>query len=494
MSLRDIIGAAHGGGTPDWSFVSKFLRTAHLENKAEKRRVALAKKRDDLYDGGGGQYIETLIEEAFKDPETRRLRKAMIPWAKYNNVLRRVSHELATVYNEPARRRLTGDDAAYRDVIDLVMQDEAMRELDRKLVYHEDVWVQYRVRAGDRRPVLDVVSPAKFWAVADPKDPTLLIAIMLDQSPTDAPKTAPHYRVWCADETFQLDGNGNFITSSWQENPLGRLPGVLASTRPPTFKGRLIADEPAADLVAAHEAVWFLNVLLVKETKSANNQTYVTGDTSAASMGQSADTEREAILPEGVTIQSVDRGMNLDQFIQTAMHIIETAAANHGLPPSVLHQRDASSGSEIHLRRIPIRELRKQRIPIMRRIERDLASIEAAVNDLDLPALAFSLDGWGIDFGEVQQPLTESEADAVFEQRRRLGLTDTIEELRRRNPDLRTDDEALDVLLTHVEREQQRLTAMRALMAMSGAMGTPNDEATQNMQAEQLAASDAADA
>jgi hypothetical protein len=472
MGLREIIGLSHGGVPSDWSFVSKFLRERYINNKTEIARRSAAQKRDAYYEGRGDEHIETLIDAAFKDPETRRLRKAMIPWGKSNNVLRRVSSELATVYSEPARRRIAGDVEAYQRLAELANVDAAMRTLDEKLVYHEDVWLQYRVRKDDASPVIDVISPASFWAVADPTDATRLVAVILDQTPDgDAPAHVPHYRVWCADETFQLDKAGIFITDSYQPSPLGRLPGVLATTRPPTFKGRLLAEAPAADLTAAHEAIWFINVLLVKETKSANNQTYVSGDTSAATVGQTSDTESEAVLPEGVTVQAVDRGMDLQQFIDTANYILESAAANHGLPPSVLHQRDAASGAEIHLRRIPIRELRKKRIPIMRRIERDLAEIQALINKSDLPAYAFSVEGWGIDFGEVQQPLTEIEQDQVFEERRRLGLTNTLEEIRKRNPDVANDGEALKLLQGNIIVETKRVEFMQGLMARNGSAG-----------------------
>jgi hypothetical protein len=217
-------------------------------------------------------------------------------------------------------------------------------------------------------------------------------------------------------------------------------------------------------------------VLLVKESKSATKQLAVTGDTSTATLGQSSDTETELVLPEGVTTSSIDRGMDLAQFRDNADHILERAAANHGLPPSVLHHRDSSSGQEIHLRRIPLRELRRQRIPVMRGVERDLADLQARINASELPEYTFAIEGWRIDFGEVQQPLTEAEQDAVFEKRRQLGVTDTIEELMRRNPDL-TSEQAEEVLKKHIAVETNRVFLMRSLQAMSGAMGTATPDA-----------------
>jgi hypothetical protein len=269
------------------------------------------------------------------------------------------------------------------------------------------------------------------------------------------------------------------IVSSLEPNPLGRLPGVLASVRPATAKGRLLDECPSSDLVAAHEHIWFLNVLSLKESKSANKQAYLTGDTSSATFGQSADTEREVVLPEGVTVTVVDRGMDLAQFRESADHVLERAAANHGLPPSVLHQQDSSSGAEIHLRRIPLRELRRKRIPILRRIEKQIAEIQSAVNANDLSEYAFSAEGWSVDFGEVQQPLTESEADAVFEKRRQLGLTNTLAEIMRRNPDLRSPEEAIEVLDANIEAETLRIAKMKEMLAMSGSMGASTEDMQQ---------------
>lgn len=478
MGIREILGM---GSQASWTYVGEYLRDHYIKNRDEMTRRDEARKREAYCEGGGDEHIKRFIYLAFEDDLVRKLRSDLVGQAKWNNVLRRVAHELATVYSEPAKRQVS-DGEKYRDFLDVLDIDTVMREVDQKLVIHNDVWIQYRVRKESREPVLDVVTPAGFWAVAHPNDQTQLMAIILDQTPPRVTRVTPCYRVWTADETFMLDHECRVIVSKSgsypgvEENTLKRLPGVLASMRPATAKGRLLDCSPAADLTAAHETIWFQNVLLVKESKSANKQTYTSGDVSAAAMGQSGDTERETILPEGVTVQAVDRGMDLAQFRENADHILERAAANHGLPPSVLHQRDASSGAEIHLRRIPLRELRNKRIPIMRRIERQIAEIQSAINENDLPEYAFSVDGWGIDFGEVQQPLTESESDAVFEKRRQLGLTNTLAEIRKRNPDLKSDEEAEEVLKRNVEVETIRIVIMKTLLALSGSMGASTED------------------
>lgn len=473
MGLREILGM---GSPASWTYVGEFLRDNYIKNADDKARRSEAFKRDAYYEGGGDQYVLRLIHIAFEDQLTRKLRGDLVAWAKWNNVLRRVVRELATVYAKPATRKLGDDDALYRRFTTLANMDSVMREADRKLVFHEDVWIQYRVQRDTRRPVVDVVSPSMFWPVSHPQDQTQMIAVVLDQTPPRVNRATPCYRVWTSDETFMLDAECRVIVSTVEPNAIGRIPGVLASMRPASTKGKLFTESPAADLVAAHEAVWFQNVLLLKESKSANKQTYLSGDTSAAALGQTSDTEREVVLPEGVTVQAVDRGMDLSQFRESADQIVERAAANYGLPPSLLHQQAASSGAEIHLRRIPLHELREERVPVMRNIEREIAEIQAAVNANDLPEYAFTTEGWGIDFGEVQQPLSEAEQDLVFEKRRQLGLTNTIEEIRRRNPDLADDEAALDVLKRNVEIETIRIAVMKTLIAMSGSMGASTEQ------------------
>lgn len=474
MGIRETLGM---GSAASWTYVGEFLRDTYIRNANDKIRRDEARKRDAYHDGKGDEHIKRLIWIAFEDALTRKLRGDLVAFAKWDNVLRRVSQELATVYGQPATRHIGDGDDKYQEFLKLVKQDAVMREVDKKLAYHEDVWIQYRVRKATKQPVLDVVPPSMFWAVAAPADQTDLIAIILDQTPpTRVTRVTPCYRVWTADETFMLDAECRVIVATVEPNALQRLPGVLASVVPASAKGQLMTDSPAADLVAAHESVWFQNVLLVKESKSANKQTYLTGDTTSATLGQSADTERETIVPEGVTVQAVDRGMDLQQFRDNANHMRERTAANRGIPPTVLDHKDASSGAEAAMRMQPLLKIRGERILILRDVERDIAEVQSIVNAYDLPEYAFKTDTWAMDFSEVAEPLSETERDAVFEKRRQLGLTNTLDELIRRNPDLATREVAKKALDENIAIETARIAEMKNMLAMSGSMGASTED------------------
>jgi hypothetical protein len=485
-------------GTNDWSSVGRYLKEFYVDNADETRRRAHCSQLDAFYEGKGDEEMERVVETVFKDTANAQRRKDFIKanLDKYNNLIARIAVEKATVYNEPPRRTIDVDNEKYQAFLDLVQMDDAMSELDKKLAYLEDALLWYRVRekpTGEREPLLEVVSPASFWAVCHPKDRTLLVAIIFDQRMPMAKPEDPSFRVWTDDETFVMNGKCEVFEGSVEAWPLGVMPGVLCSTRKPGTKPTLLAQCPGADLLSAQKNIRLQDIGLAKESASANKQAYVSGDTSATAMGQQADSDSHVFLGEGVTVNTVDRGVPTATFTDAASYVVDSVAANHGLPPSALHQRDASSGAEVELRNLPIRAMRKKRIPTMRRIEKSIARVMSLVNGAlvtmgdaadpermagDLVDFAFSMEGWSIDFGEIQQPMTRAEENANFETERRLGLTSNYEEEMRRNPDLKTIEDAKAIVDQRLEWQTLYVASQKELMALNGSLGSATGEPT----------------
>ena len=498
MSLFSILGVE-----PDDAGlrrVGEHLKTFYVENKDETARRAHCSLLDQFYEGCGEDEMARVIAAMWKDKKNqdRRLEVMRAGVTGFNNVIARAAQEQATVYSEPPRRSVAdpASNELYQAFQDEVGQNDAMRELDRMLARHEDALLWYRVRitpTGEREPLLEVISPASFWAIAHPKDRTLLVGIIFDQRMPMAKPEDPSYRVWTDDQTFVMNGKCEIFASSVESWPIGVMPGVLCSTRKPGSKATLLAQRPSADLLELQRYVQLQNLNIAKESISVNKQAYITGDVSATVMGQSADTDTEVFLGEGVTVSVVDRGVDLDIYQKAATYAVDWCMSNHGLPPSVLHQQDASSGAEIEMRRIPIRELRKQRIPVMRRIESKIVRIMAMVNGAregldedgqpallpgDLGDFAFSPEGFSIDFGEIQQPMTRTEENAAFEQERRLGLTSNYRELMRRNPDLKTIDEARAEQKAIIAEATEVVAEQKDLMALNGSLNSAVGEKT----------------
>jgi hypothetical protein len=485
MSLFSILA------TEDPAVVGAFLKERYIDNPAETARRAHAQMLDEFFQGKGDKEMERVIDILWKDKKNSDRRKAVLQAGldKYDNILARVAQEKATVYNEPTQRRVSNDtNERYQAFLELLPQDAIMGALDAALAIHEDALLWYRVRVkptGEREPLLEVISPARFWAVSHPSDRTLLVAVIIDQRAPMSKSEDPTYRVWTDDETFMMTGKCEIIggRAPW---PHKQMPGILCSTAAPGSRATLLAECPATDLLSAQKAVRLQDLNLAKESISQNNQAYVSGDTSSTAMGQSADTDGEIILGEGVSVTTVSRGIETEQFIDNANHIADAAFANHGVPPTVRSQKDASSGAEIELRMLPIRKLREKRIPIFRRIEKRIAAIMAMVNSMfvvadsegepllvegDFSQYAFNVDGWSIDFGEVQQIMTEAEKDATYETRKRLQLTDPVTEEMKRNPDLKTAEDAELVIKERIRRNTWFVTEQKDLMAASGSLG-----------------------
>lgn len=477
VSILESIPKRPGGsvdpGAFRWSHLGQYLSNHYLKNEAEKTRREKAAQRQRLYQCSGDTEMLDMLRHVFKSHEVIELRREWIEFAKYNNVIRRVCNELATCYSAPAVRKVGGsaeNQARYKEVQRLCRLDEVMQRINPLLILQRALAVVPRMRqtpASVWEPVIDVVTPATFSAVRDPLDPTQLLALIFenDYLLSDGLNAGPRWNVLTWHETFAVSSHCEVLEKTVAEHGFGRIPALLLTLEPP--EGRLIDSDTGADLVAAQLSIWFLNVLHLKELKSATKQIITQGDTSQAVRNQVSDTDMTGSLPEGVSINAIDRSMDVSIFPAGAQHIGETTGSNYGLAPAVLRGDGAQSADARELQRIPLRELRlRQQIPF-REFERELAELLRVIVAQRRPDLEFSTDGWSIDFADPQTPLGTKEALEVFQQERQLTLTSTKREVKRRNPDL-DNDAAEEFIAENIADELERNLAMRPLQMISG--------------------------
>ncbi len=476
MPLVETMAALPGGKRQagvDLPSVCRHLVSNYIGKQSEKNRRAKAARRQRFYMSGGDQDMATFVTTVVKDPVVQAKRLEFIEHSKFNNVLRRVTHELASCYAMPAKRTVANeaDNARYQALQRDCRQDELMLRANRLAILHRNVVIGPRVRDanGTPEPVLDIVTPDCFWAVSHPLDPTALVALILDVNYNTLDSSRqPEYIVWSAAEWFFLDGHGIPLSTETTPHDHGRIPYLLFSIEPPA--GRLLDETTGDDLEAAHRSVWFLNILLLKEAKSATKNHVVQGDVSNSIRNQASDTDVPIQLPEGVQLQTIDNSMDLDMYLAAARGVYETSAANYGLPPSVLSHSDVQSAEARELQRVPLREIRLQQQIPFRALERQLAELQSIVIGKQMSEYRFSTEGWSIDFADPQTPLGTKDALDVFEKERGLGLTSTVKEIMRRNPDL--DEEAAgEEMLDNIADELARNRAMKPLQQISGSMG-----------------------
>jgi hypothetical protein len=471
VGLLDVVRSAYAGAGPGRA--QEWL-SSQLGSKADLDRREDAKLVDRCYRNNADRDMRKFIAKVMSRENTAT-RSQFVEVAKHTNVVRRIAQEKATVYNQHVFREIPTKDeeqAKLSDFCELSSFDLVMQELDRMLVVHDSMLVQYRVRinmSGDREPCIDLVHPGMFIALHHPVDETLLVGIAMEAA------TDGEWFVDFGDEYMTVRSDGTVIPGSLKKRSV-RPNWFIAHQTPPTTRGCILARNPSGDMVAAHMAVWFENISMIKESKSSTIIPTLTGDTSRMPMGQVADSERFVMLGDGVTPSTLDLTVDLNAFQQAADHILERSAANHGVPPSVMFGRDAASGMQMHMMRLPLIELRRRRVSPLLKVERQLWQIISTVNQQDLPDFAFSVDRMKIEFSEVEEPLGEAEKDSVFQNRRQLGLTNTVDELKRRNSELKSDAEALKELLRNVTVETERVKMMQNLQQMNAHMGTSTGE------------------
>jgi hypothetical protein len=470
MGLRQLLADATSEPDdaidPAWMDVERWLQKHYVTSAREKARRNAARQRRLLFDCGGLDMALQLIDEVFKDVDVRRLRKELAPYARFDNALRRITLERARVYAKPAKvRRVAGetDYTRYRELQRRTMHDFAMRQANHLVTLQNDAFILFRVRQTPRglQPRTDVIGPESFHVVADKRDPTKLIAVIIDRTPAvPTVDAAPHFLVWTDSEVMELDRKGRILRDSIAVNPFGRIPGVLVNG---AYRDATLLDPlTGEDAVAAHLAAWLINTMMLKEVKSLNRQAAFLGETGASPTGQAQDSERDMQLAPGVGVTTIDRGVDIEKFLLAADHVIERAAANHGIPPSVLRHAGATSGYEMDLRRIPLEELREDQIVIFREAERELADVQAMVLARDMPELAFSTDGWWIDFAEVKRPMPEKEKYETRKLKRSMGHSDPVVEALEDNPDF-TEDMAIDWVMNRLQAYSMFVQSIRAL-------------------------------
>jgi len=127
VSILDVLATLPSGiqgQTLTWDELGQYLQK-FCNTDTDKKRGADHALRDELYRDGGVQFMEGMIDKWFTDTKVRELRKAWVPFARFNNTIRRVVHELATVYSEHARRMVDSKtDAAYQSIHEAQLLNE----------------------------------------------------------------------------------------------------------------------------------------------------------------------------------------------------------------------------------------------------------------------------------------------------------------------------------------------------------------------------------
>lgn len=466
MSLNEILGTLPSGMVTRISDddMTKHLRECYIMSDSEKERRRKARMRIDLYHDRGDEQIRAMVDDIFKNQRVRDMRKKFVELASFQNLTKRIVREISSVYSESASRRVARQtqNRVYNDLQSRIRLDRRMRLANQMLNLCNDVVVWFDVFMG--QPVVRVVTPDNFWAVAHPNDPTHLAAIIFDRIPgrgAVVTQKTPHYLVVTDDEQFSLDQHGRLLPETRMPLGLSRMPMVMVHRVEPTTC--LLTPDPGSDIISAHKAITLINVMMLKHQKSGTKQAYASGDLGDMPQGQPMDEEHLLQAPEGVSLSTLDLGADPNNYINAARSVIKQISANYGIPESVFDlSYQATSGYEIELKRTGLREVRRDQILDWRPVERELAGIMSEVLAEASHELAFAIDKWSIDFGEVETPQEPLSRLMYWEKLRQMGLMNTQDMYMQLNPEA-TEADARDAIIANAQVEAERVMLYRAL-------------------------------
>lgn len=482
VSIRRVLAVLPSGDQGmdlSWSEVGKYL-AENCNRPSDIEREKRHRIRDEFYADGGVDYMKSVIDDVFVDPVVRDLRKKWVPHARFNNPIKRIVNEISTVYAEPAKRSIGGGDEAYLSILEQLQFDIVMQQVNRLFNLHRVVLVAPRIRLmpdGVREPVIDIATPATFRVVLHPNDNKrpvgwLIRAEFKSIRRPDGQRPAT-WVLWTDHERVHLDDKLIPIEATHKEHGIGVCPWMPVMRSP--MQAGFWPGEEGEDLVAGHVAIWFSNVLLMKEEKSATKQTVISGEGGNTGRAQPNDSELVGEISDGQAMNTVDMSMDLSMFTGTSDHILERLANDYGMSLAQMKHQGIQSADAREAMRIPLRELRREQHPTFRLFERGFANRMERVFAVDADeAMRFVVEKFRIDFGEAQTPMTPMEEIVLFEKERAAGLDNTVAFYMRRNPD--ADDEMAEAaILENIDLETWRVKQMRQLMAVSGAMGTPQN-------------------
>lgn len=444
----------------------KALDDAGPDTEARRRRKAVGQRLKWFRDQGADLVVD-LVDLVFDNEEVRKQRKRFAKMATAHNSTKRLTDEASNLYREPPRRIFRDrkeDERAYLDLAEEVLLDELLQEAQPIAFLTSAVLFWAFTSEATGKTALRLVTLDACDPIPHPKDPLTMAGVILDSAPTTGlvglqRDQLRHFEVWDEKYVTELNASGDLVKPRYEHN-LGRLPGFLAHARQPVEK--LVEWERGGDITAAQECVALLNLMALRLAKSqGENQPILSGDLSRVATKQPMDGERPIALPPGVTVEMLQSKTDPDHYLKLIKHFIGGVAQTYGMSYEQFtfqETADTTSGRAYSVRRQKLGEIRAQQARRWRRVERELVVL-----------LGFDPTGFLCDFHDPTMPTDPLEELEVEEKKWRLGQSNPVDFLRKKNPDIPDDATAGRMLLANITATSSLWSLLRTQNAPANA-------------------------
>mgnify|MGYP000228603532 CR=1 FL=1 len=448
-----------------------------LQNPHRIRRESIA-DRLDLYRDKPERALTKVINQIYT---TDRMRMALLPYVQVaieQNVTRRITNKVASLYDRPAMRVLADRDVEFHTEEKRLGLHFIHQEAHRLTNVCNETLI-WQFKGINDETTLRIITPDCFDAVPDPRDRLMPAGYVLDAAPlypltpADA-HSMPNYEIWDDTYRYLVNAYGAIVDENGGpgrpvEHGLGRIPGVLFHRREPTTC--ILDDSYGEDLKSAHLGIALLEVMIMRLSKvQGENQPVLQGNLAAVASGQVMDGENPLALPPDVIASMLNTKTDPDHYLKVQRQKIDAIAQSRGLSYEQLsNSAQGDSGKLYQMNRQELTELR---------LEQRLRAQTHEAQTAEL--IGFNSDGMRVDFQEQAVPADAGEEVDLLDKKMRKGLASPVDYLMSKDPDL-TRELAIQRLLANLEDYAMLIAAVRALnIPGSGDAANPGMTPQQN--------------
>lgn len=436
-----------------------------LKSPVEIARKAEANKRVKLLLDDKNGILQSLIDRVFDEQAVKSRFNKFIRVAKSQSPFKRVVNLISRpVYATPPVRTVRPS-AAQGDFETIAAESRMNDRLD--LVTHlangcNHALLYPRYTPSLERVEIDVLTPNMVSVLPNPESPLTALAVIYDY-PVSRDGRTVCYSIYVDDaETFTLDENGMLVPGSRRDHGYRRMPFVWAhrTERFGTFWDSTSGD----DLVSADEQCSLLVLLSMRLLKTQGfNQLLVSGDTANVAKDQVLDEENALVAGEGVSISQLPTKTDASHYLAMLEATKRDAAANRGV--SLNRLNEVGSGTEAEQ---GLLEERAEAVKMMLRVEMDLFDVIKMISvDRGLPIDEDAT--MVIDFPELEGSYDRKTELEIADTERKAGLRNFLDDIKRKNPEIRDDAEAMLEFKRNIEINTEAYKLLRELNLSSNA-------------------------
>lgn len=402
--------------------------------QASRARKAAAETRLRFYQDWQTTDLLDQIKRRWATPEDFRL--------FFINVVKKITDKRAMVYAGTPYRTFDGMDQAKAEALYRAMNANViLKKANRLTKLCKTTALQ--VGWTGSRPSLAVVTPNILDALHDgfPEEPTRLIVTRPGEREQDV-----IYTDWTATTYRRFDYRGHRLPTPENDrgvNPYGALPFVPLFDQAPDDQFFLPGGD---DLIEAQRAI---NVGLANLWRAIELQSHGQAWASGLLAGDivRAGPDRTIALPENGNFGFAAPNTPIEAVLKAIEFLIkQTAVANNLAANDFELEPRAESGSSKAADRRDLIEARADDVELWRTYEARLFEVLKTVVNTHRPGAIPEAATVSIDFGEFDEGADESTRLDIYKKRIELGIWTAVDALMADNPDIRTREEAVEIL------------------------------------------------